>query len=109
MQLAEEEENHTLNLKRLTDRATLVANEQASRQRAVELEAAAEGARLEQLEQRLRKYPTAAAYDLETGRLRVAQQLAGNSRAVVNLGGSDLLGALLTSREAIATEGTERG
>jgi regulator of protease activity HflC (stomatin/prohibitin superfamily) len=100
VQLAEEQESHTLNLKRLADRATLVAQEQESRQRAVELEAAAEAKRLASLEQRLKSYPKAAAYDLETGRLRVAQQLAGNSRAVVNVGGGDLVSGLLSVHEA---------
>lgn len=100
VQLAEEDESHSLNLRRLADRATLIAQEQESRQRAVELEAAAEAIRLEALEQRLTKFPQAAAYDLEIGRLRVAQQLAGNSRAVVNLGGSELVSGLLTARES---------
>jgi regulator of protease activity HflC (stomatin/prohibitin superfamily) len=100
VQLAEEEESHTLNLRRLSDRATLVANEQESRLRAVELEAAAEAKRLEELERRLTKSPKAAAYDLELGRLRVAQQLAGNSRAVVNVGGGDLVSGLLSVRES---------
>jgi regulator of protease activity HflC (stomatin/prohibitin superfamily) len=104
VQLAEEEESHTLNLKRLSDRATLIAQEQESRQRAVELEAAAEAMRLQALDQRLTKYPKAAAYDLETGRLRIAQQLAGNSRAVVNVGGGDLVSGLLSVREAERTE-----
>ena len=104
VQLAEEQESHTLNLRRLADRAMLVANEQEARQRAVELEAAAEAKRLESLEQRLVKYPKAAAYDLETGRLRVAQQLAGNSRAVVSMGGGDLVSSLLAVREAERSE-----
>ena len=56
--------------------------------------------RLSALEQRLTKFPKAAAYDLETGRLRVAQQLAGNSRAVINVGGGDLVSGLLSAREA---------
>lgn len=102
VQLAEEEESHTLNLRRLSDRATLVANEQESRLRAVELEATAEAKRLEELERRLSKFPKAAAYDLELGRLRVAQQLAGNSRAVINVGGGDLVSGLLSVREAEA-------
>ena len=100
VQLAEEQESHTLNLRRLADRATLIAQEQESRQRTVELEAAAEAKRLESLEKRLTSYPRAAAYDLETGRLKVAQQLAGNSRAVVNVGGGDLVSGLLTVHEA---------
>jgi tetrahydromethanopterin S-methyltransferase subunit F len=43
--------------------------------------------------------PRAARYDLEQARIRVAEQLAGNSRAVVSLGGSELLGGLLRARE----------
>ena len=100
VQLAEEQESHTLQLRRLSDRSSLIAQEQEARQRAVELEAAAEAIRLERLEQRLTKYPKAAKYDLQTGRLRVAQQLAGNSRAVVSIGGSDALSSLLLAEEA---------
>jgi regulator of protease activity HflC (stomatin/prohibitin superfamily) len=106
VQLAEEQESHTLQLRRLTDRSSLIAQEQEARQRAVELEAAAEAIRLERLEERLTKYPKAAKYDLETGRLRVAQQLAGNSRAVVSIGGSDLVSSLLVAQEA---EGAAKG
>ena len=100
VQLAEEQETHTLQQRRLTDRAALVVQEQEARQRAVELEGAAEGVRLQLLDARLAKYPRAAQYDLETGRLRVAQQLAGNSRAVVSLGAGDLVSSLLAVRES---------
>ena len=76
-----------LEQRRVGDRASLIAQEQEARKAAIEIEAAAEAMRLEKLEERLSAYPTAARYDLEMARLRVAQQLAGNTRAVVSLGG----------------------
>ena len=100
VQLAEEQENFALDQRRLTDRARLIAEEQESRRTAVEWEAQAEALRFQRLEERLGAYPKAARYDLEVGRLRVAQQLAGNSRAVVSLGASDLVTDLLVAREA---------
>ena len=68
--------------------------------KALELEAAAEALRLAKLDERLSAYPTAARYDLETQRIKVAQQLAGNTRAVVSMGGNDLLGGLLAAQQA---------
>ena len=100
IQLAEEKENYALEERRLNDRANLIALDQDSRRKALELESLAEALRFEKLEERLTAYPTAARYDLETQRLKVAQQLAGNSRAVVSLGGSDLVSELLTVQQA---------
>ena len=100
IQLSEEKENFALEERRLNDRASLIALEQESRRKALELEAMAEGFRLQKLEERLTANPTAARYDLETQRLKVAQQLAGNSRAVVSLGGNDLVSGLLTAQQA---------
>jgi regulator of protease activity HflC (stomatin/prohibitin superfamily) len=99
VQLAEEHENFALEERRLSDRATLLSQEQEQRQSAIEFESIAEDLRLSKLEARLAAYPRAAAYDLELGRLRVAQQVAGNSRAVVSLGGGDLVANLLAARE----------
>ena len=43
-------------------------------------------------------------------RLRVAQQLAGNTRAVVSIGGGDLVSNLLLTQHASAAEaGTANG
>ena len=56
--------------------------------------------RLAKLDERLGANPTAARYDLEMARLRVAQQLAGNTRAVVSLGGNDLVSNLLLAQQA---------
>jgi regulator of protease activity HflC (stomatin/prohibitin superfamily) len=100
VQLLEEEENFALDQRRLNDRAKLIAAEQDTRRAAVGLEAQAEALRLAKLEERIGAFPNAARYDLELERLRVAQQLAGNSRAVVSLGASDLVSDLLVAREA---------
>ncbi len=100
IQLSEEQENFALEERRLNDRANLIALEQESRHKALELEAQAEELRLAKLEERLRAYPIAAQYDLETQRLKVAQQLAGNSRAVVSMGGGDLVSGLLAVQQS---------
>ena len=100
IQLSEEQENFALEERRLNDRANLVALDQESRRKALELESLAEALRFEKMEERLTAYPTAARYDVEMQRLKVAQQLAGNSRAVVSLGGSDLVAGLLTAQQA---------
>lgn len=100
IQLSEEKENFALEERRLNDRANLIALDQESRRKALELESLAEALRFAKMEERLTAFPTAARYDLETQRLKVAQQLAGNSRAVVSLGGSDLVSGLLTVQQA---------
>jgi regulator of protease activity HflC (stomatin/prohibitin superfamily) len=100
IQLAEEQENFALEERRMNDRASLIALEQESRHTALELESQAEALRLSKLDERLRAYPTAAHYDLELQRLKVAQQLAGNSRAVVSMGGNDLVSGLLAVQQA---------
>ncbi len=99
LQLAAQSENYELDKRRLADAAALIAQEAQSHRRAVELEAENEAIRLAGLEERLAANPHAARYDLELQRLRVAQELAGNARAVVNLGGPDLLGGLIAARE----------
>lgn len=55
----------------------------------IEVEAQAEELRLSKLEARLQANPTAAKYELEMARLKVAQALAGNSKAVLQLGTAD--------------------
>jgi regulator of protease activity HflC (stomatin/prohibitin superfamily) len=100
VQLVEEEQNFALEQRRISDRASLQSQEAEARVAAIEFEAAGESVRLARLEARLAASPRAATYDLETSRLRVAQQLAGNSRAVVQVGGSQLLADLLVSQEA---------
>ena len=101
LQLAEQAETSLLDKRRLADQAALVSQEAESRRSAVEYEAAAEALRLAMLEERIGANPNAARYDLELSRIRVAEQLAGNSRAVVSLGATDLMSSLLTAREAV--------
>ena len=101
LQLAEQAESYALDKRRLADQAALVSQEAESRRSAVEYEAAAEALRLAMLEERIGANPNAARYDLEISRIRVAEQLAGNSRAVVSLGATDLMSSLLVAREAV--------
>jgi regulator of protease activity HflC (stomatin/prohibitin superfamily) len=100
VQLIEEEQSFALDQRRITDRASLLAQEAEARRASIEQEAAGEAMRLGKLQERIVASPEAARYDIETQRLRVAQQLAGNTRAVVSLGGADLLKDLLVAREA---------
>jgi hypothetical protein len=55
----------------------------------VELEANAEELRLAKLEERLKKYPVAAEYDIGTLKLEIARALAGNTRAMLQVGSAD--------------------
>jgi regulator of protease activity HflC (stomatin/prohibitin superfamily) len=56
------------------------------RQQVIELEAKAEAYRLAKMEERLKAYPLAAQYDWESAQLEVARALAGNTRAVLQVG-----------------------
>ncbi len=105
VQLAEEDEIHALAQRRLADRTSLLAQEAEARRAAVEHEAAAEAVRLQRLEERLAASPHAARYDLEMERIRVAQALATNTRAVVSFGGGDLVQDLLVGGTA-STDGS---
>jgi regulator of protease activity HflC (stomatin/prohibitin superfamily) len=105
VRLAEQHEVHALDEQRIRDVAGLNAREAEARLAAVEHEANAEAARLKHLEERIDASPAAARYDLEVSRLRIAERLAGNSRAVVSLGGGDLVANLLLAREVEASAG----
>jgi regulator of protease activity HflC (stomatin/prohibitin superfamily) len=107
VQLAEQASSYTLDRQRLADKASLVSQEAESRRAAVEHDAIAEAVRLAKLEERLAANPHAARYDMEMARLRIAQQLAGNSRAVVSLGGADLMTGALLGREAAVVAAAE--
>ena len=102
VQLDEQASSFELDQRRIGDRASLVTQEAAARRTAVEAEAQAEALRLQRLEERLAKNPKAARYDLELARLRVAERLAGNTRAIVTLGANDVGTSLLLAREADA-------
>jgi regulator of protease activity HflC (stomatin/prohibitin superfamily) len=96
IQRAEEQEHHALALLRQTDREELDRQRISARREAIELEAANEVARLERLESRIREYPNALKWDVESQRLEVARALAANTRAMVQVGpGGDVAASLL--------------
>lgn len=70
--------------------------EAETRRRVVEVEAETEAFRLARLEERLKAHPEAAAWDFSSDRLAVARALAGNSRAMLHVGGAgDVADALI--------------
>ena len=70
------------------DREALQIQVQAAEleQRIVELRSQAEELRLARLEERLKKYPRAAKWETEVAQMEIARSLAGNTRAVVQVG-----------------------
>ncbi|MFN2119084.1 MAG: SPFH domain-containing protein [Anaerolineales bacterium] len=60
-----------------------------TRKQIAELDAETEELRLSTLEQRLEKYPHAAAYEMQRAQLEIARALAGNTRAVLQIGDAD--------------------
>lgn len=106
LQLAEQTETYALDRRKIADQAALIAQEAQSRIAAVEHEATAEALRLAKMEERILANPNAARYDFESAQLRVAEQLAGNSRAVVSLGAGDVFPRLLLARETDPAAGS---
>ncbi len=116
VQQAEQAERQALAERRLAEEASLArlrvlaqadrerellkaAMEQAeARRRVVELEAEAEDLRLARLQERLEKYPLAAQWEAEALSLDVARALAGNTRAVVQVGGASQIAEAFTVR-----------
>ncbi|MCB0191187.1 MAG: hypothetical protein KDJ65_04515 [Anaerolineae bacterium] len=108
-QQAEQAERHTLALRRQMDQEILARQQviakverereelqmevqrAEARRRVYELEAEAEELRLTKLEERLKKFPEAVKWEWQSEQLHVAQALAGNSRAVLQLGNTDAL------------------
>ena len=85
------------------DRETLKAEYQKeeARRRVVELEAETEDLRLSKMQERMQKYPEAVQFDVETRELDIAQALAGNSRAILQIGSaSDIVRSLLVRESA---------
>ena len=85
------------------DRDALKAEYQKeeARRRVVELEAETEELRLSKMQERLQKYPDAVKFDVETRELDIAQALAGNSRAILQIGSaSDIVRSLLVRESA---------
>jgi len=90
---------------RAKEQAELAA---AVRRREIELEGETEALRLEKLQERLAAYPEAARWDWAGERLKVARKLAGNSRAIIQLGGSgDLADALVAGTSVERPEAPE--
>jgi regulator of protease activity HflC (stomatin/prohibitin superfamily) len=96
VQRAEEQERHALAVVRQSDAEELDRQRISARREAIELEAANEVARLERLEKRIREYPNAMHWDVESQRLEVARALAANTRAMVQVGpAADVAASLL--------------
>ena len=100
LQTSEHERRFDLDHRVQTDHERLALQEVQARLardlEEVELEARRETLRLERLEERLKAYPNAAKWLFESEKLGVARALAGNSRAMIQLGGEgDVVEALL--------------
>jgi regulator of protease activity HflC (stomatin/prohibitin superfamily) len=75
-----------------------------NRQRIAELEAETEELRLSTLEERLHKYPQAAAHEMQRAQLEIARALAGNTRAVLQIGAADDILRAYVMREFLQQE-----
>ena len=96
VQRDEQGDRHALEERLLADREALERQRIAAQRERIELEAANEDLRLRHLQDRLAAYPQAARRDLDDQRLAVARALAGNSRAMVQVGsGGDVAEALI--------------
>lgn len=76
-------------VERERERLQAQIQEAETRKRIAALEAETEELRLSTMEERLRKYPQAAAYQMQRAQLKVARALAGNTRAVLQIGDAD--------------------
>jgi regulator of protease activity HflC (stomatin/prohibitin superfamily) len=109
VQRAEQADRHALEERLLADREALERQRIAAQRERIELEAGNEDLRLRHLQDRLAAYPQAARRDLDDQRLAVARALAGNSRAMVQVGsGGDVADALIvqTLTEELPTAAT---
>ena len=96
VRLDEQTEQHALEERLLADRESLTQQRVGYQRERIELEAANEALRLEHLESRLAAYPNAARRDIEEQRIEVARALAGNTRAMVQVGANaDVADALI--------------
>ncbi|MFN2242074.1 MAG: SPFH domain-containing protein [Anaerolineae bacterium] len=75
-----------------------------TRKRIAELEAETEELRLSKLEERLQKYPQAAIYEMQRAQLEIARALAGNTRAVLQIGAADDILRAYVMREFLQEE-----
>jgi regulator of protease activity HflC (stomatin/prohibitin superfamily) len=121
VQQAEQTEQQALALRRQRDQADLAQKEVIARverereelqlqlqqaemrRRVIELEAKTEEFRLAKLEERLRNYPEATRWEWQGDQLAVARALAGNTRAIVQLGNTDALVRTILAQNFNAT------
>jgi regulator of protease activity HflC (stomatin/prohibitin superfamily) len=94
LQRAEQVEKQALAQRRQADEEVLV------RQRVLAA-AEVEALRLAKLEERLRAYPLAAQYEWQSAQLTVANALAGNTRAVLQVGNTDDIVRALVMRDFV--------
>ena len=123
LQQLEQGERFALEQRRQSDRESLARQEVAARlarereemerrvieaetrRRVVAVDADTEAFRFAKLEQRLKAYPAAAVYDVGSARLDVARALAGNSRAMLHVGGAGDVAEALVMRTLTAEAG----
>ncbi len=102
----EQTDKFALEERLLADREALERQRIAAQREQIELEAANESLRLKHMEERLRAFPNASRQDVLDQRIAVARALAGNTRAMVQVGsGGDVADALIlhTLTDEIAT------
>lgn len=103
VQRDEQSDRYALQERLQADRDSLKRHSIAARQERIELKAANEALRLKHLEARLSAFPNAARHDVDQRRLDVAKALAGNTRAMVQVGpGGDVADALIVQTLADA-------
>jgi len=78
-----------------------------ARREVVKVEAESEEFRLMKLEERLERYPKAADFELELKRLEVARALAGNTRALLQVGSADDIARAFIMRDIMVDKHPE--
>ena len=116
LQTAEQKERYGLDSRIQRDRQALAKEEARARlareleeaeleaqvkRREEELEAEREAFRLARLQERLAASPAAAQWDWASEKLEVARALAGNSRAMIQLGGNEDLADVIVKRAVL--------
>jgi regulator of protease activity HflC (stomatin/prohibitin superfamily) len=117
IQRAEQAEQHALELQRQADQDALARQQVTARlererqqlesqlaqaemrRRVAATDVEAETVRLAKLDTALRAYPLAAAWETQGARLQVSRALAGNTRAVVQIGPMEDIAGALVSRD----------
>jgi regulator of protease activity HflC (stomatin/prohibitin superfamily) len=101
----EQTEQFKLEERLQADRDALRRQRIAAKRERIELEAANEALRLQRLEERLAAYPAASRQDVLDRRIDVAQALATNTRAMVQVGqGGDVADSLILDNFAKSPE-----